>query len=129
MERESTAPCVSPELSDPDAEQQQPPFNATTHHIPFIDIDSLTSLVGHDDVYEIPPRIEVIEEPKHILVTSEEVRRPLLTTAQFTQRKHSLQGIYNIINVVRITYNNIYPWNIYNPLDTILCLSNSNGIL
>ncbi|EFO14098.1 hypothetical protein LOAG_14426, partial [Loa loa] len=58
MERESTAPCVSPELSDPDAEQQQPPFNATTHHIPFIDIDSLTSLVGHDDVYEIPPRIE-----------------------------------------------------------------------
>ncbi|VIO90889.1 G-protein-linked acetylcholine receptor protein 2, putative [Brugia malayi] len=99
MERESTAPCVSPEISDPDAEQQTP-FSAA-HRIPFIDIDSLTSLVGHDDVYEIPPRIEVIEEPKHILVTSEEVRRPLLTAAQVTPRKHSLQGIYNIINVVR----------------------------
>lgn len=60
MERESTAPYVSPEVSDPDLEQQQQqvPFN-TIHHIPFIDIDSLTSLVGHDDIYEIPPRIEV----------------------------------------------------------------------
>uniref|UniRef100_A0A0R3RJ16 G_PROTEIN_RECEP_F1_2 domain-containing protein n=1 Tax=Elaeophora elaphi TaxID=1147741 RepID=A0A0R3RJ16_9BILA len=120
MERESTAPRVSPEISDPDAEQQTP-LN-TAHRIPFIDIDSLTSLVGHDDVYEIPPRIEsfffcrkkqkkrniffflqfeIIEEPKHILATSEEVRRPLLTTAQVTPRKHSLQGIYNIINAMR----------------------------
>uniref|UniRef100_A0A8R1U2D3 G_PROTEIN_RECEP_F1_2 domain-containing protein n=1 Tax=Onchocerca volvulus TaxID=6282 RepID=A0A8R1U2D3_ONCVO len=99
MERESTAPYVSPEISDPDAEQQAS-FSAA-HHIPFIDIDSLTSLVGRDDVYEIPPRIEVIEEPKHILATSEEVRRPLLTTAQVTPRKQSLQGIQNIINIVR----------------------------
>lgn len=57
MERESTAPCVSPEISDPDAEQQAP--SNAAHRFPFIDIDSLTSLVGHDDVYEIPPRIEV----------------------------------------------------------------------
>uniref|UniRef100_A0A915Q6H4 G-protein coupled receptors family 1 profile domain-containing protein n=1 Tax=Setaria digitata TaxID=48799 RepID=A0A915Q6H4_9BILA len=99
MERESTAPCVSPEISDPDAEEQTS-FNAA-QRIPFIDIDSLTSLVGHDDVYEIPPRIEVIEEPKHILATSEEVRRPLLTTAEVTPRKHSLQGIHSIISVVR----------------------------
>ncbi|MCP9258841.1 putative uncharacterized protein Gpr1 [Dirofilaria immitis] len=97
MERESTAPCVSPEISDPDAEQRAP-FNAA-NRIPYIDIDSLTSLVGHDDVYEIPPRIEIIEEPKHILATSEEVRRPLLTTTQVMPRKQSLQGIYNIIHV------------------------------
>ncbi|VDK62611.1 unnamed protein product [Onchocerca ochengi] len=164
MERESTAPYVSPEISDPDAEQQAS-FSAA-HHIPFIDIDSLTSLVGRDDVYEIPPRIEVIEEPKHILATSEEVRRPLLTTAQVTPRKQSLQGIQNIINIVRkrslrrlkkqqstneyksksenrarkeashaeclfpgITYDNVYSWDIYNPLDTVLRVSNSDGIL
>ncbi|VBB33094.1 unnamed protein product [Acanthocheilonema viteae] len=100
MERESTAPYVSPEISDPDAEQQAP-LNTATHRIPFIDIDSLTSLVGHDDVYEIPPRIEIIEEPKHILAKSEEIHRPLLSSAHVTPRKHSLQGIYNIINVVR----------------------------
>ncbi|VDM97291.1 unnamed protein product [Thelazia callipaeda] len=99
LERESTAPCDSPEISDPDAEEQTP-FRAV-HRIPFIDIDSLTSLVGHDDVYEIPPRIEVLEEPKHTLAMSEEVRRPLLATARVTRRKHSLQGIRNLISVVR----------------------------
>ncbi|VDO43810.1 unnamed protein product [Onchocerca flexuosa] len=99
MERESTAPYVSPEISDPDAEQQA--SFSVAHHIPFIDIDSLTSLVGRDDVYEIPPQIEVIEEPKHILATSEEVNRPLLSTAQVMPREQSLQGIHNIISVVR----------------------------
>lgn len=58
MERESTAPCVSPEISDPDAEQQAP--SNAAHRFPFIDIDSLTSLVGHDDVYEIPPELRYI---------------------------------------------------------------------
>ncbi|VDK29310.1 unnamed protein product [Gongylonema pulchrum] len=98
LERESTAPCVSPEISDPDAEEQTP-FRAV--HIPFIDLDSLTSLVGHDDVYEIPPRIEVVEEPKHRLATTEEVKRPLLTSAKVTRRKRSSQGIRSIVSVVR----------------------------
>ncbi|CAG9537425.1 unnamed protein product [Cercopithifilaria johnstoni] len=99
MERESTAPYVSPEISDPDAEQQAL-FN-TVHNIPFIDIDSLTSLVGYDDIYEMPPQIEINDETKHMLATTEVRHRPLLTIAQqVTPQNHSLKGIYNIINAV-----------------------------
>ncbi|VDM34287.1 unnamed protein product [Toxocara canis] len=54
MERESTAPYVSPEISDPDASEQPLQMN---RKFPFIDSDSLTSLMGHDDIPD-SPRIE-----------------------------------------------------------------------
>uniref|UniRef100_A0A915B7N1 G-protein coupled receptors family 1 profile domain-containing protein n=2 Tax=Parascaris univalens TaxID=6257 RepID=A0A915B7N1_PARUN len=55
LERESTAPCVSPEISDPDASEQPLQMN---RNFPFIDSDSLTSLMGHDDIPD-SPRVEV----------------------------------------------------------------------
>ncbi|ULT99339.1 hypothetical protein L3Y34_000588 [Caenorhabditis briggsae] len=54
IERESTAPCVSPEPSQASHEE----MNTENHHahfkpelsLPFIDADSVSSMVGHDDL-------------------------------------------------------------------------------
>ncbi|CCD83365.2 G-protein coupled receptors family 1 profile domain-containing protein [Caenorhabditis elegans] len=54
IERESTAPCVSPEPSHASLENE---FNENHHahfkpelSLPFIDADSVSSMVGHDDL-------------------------------------------------------------------------------
>ncbi|EGT44354.1 CBN-GAR-2 protein [Caenorhabditis brenneri] len=90
IERESTAPCVSPEPSQ--ASQEGMDLNEVNHHphfkpelsLPFIDADSVSSMVGHDDLRRVmsirlsrsastcrgpqTPVVEVIENVEEVLI-------------------------------------------------------------
>ncbi|VDK50098.1 unnamed protein product [Anisakis simplex] len=97
LERESTAPCVSPEISDPDASEQ--PLR-TIEHFPFIDSDSLTSLMGQYDVPD-SPRIEATKPAQEEITSAEEVRMPLLAVAKVTRRKRTENGVRRLLTAMR----------------------------
>ncbi|KJH43485.1 hypothetical protein DICVIV_10491 [Dictyocaulus viviparus] len=68
IERESTAPCVSPEPSQTSANEDKEHYRPQ-HSFPFIDADSISSLVGHDDLRRLRsvkrPDMSSVKEKLH----------------------------------------------------------------
>ncbi|VDM70155.1 unnamed protein product [Strongylus vulgaris] len=62
IERESTAPCVSPELSQSSGIEEERHYR-TALTLPFIDADSVSSLVGNDDLRRLQSVKRLADSP------------------------------------------------------------------